>query len=157
VSDLATWLLDRIAEDEAVAREAQGRSAYGYIDTAFEEAVDLALGEGAREVALAHIARHDPARVLAECKSKRRIVEEHTRSIVRTVKPDAPSMPELKYTSRGVEIWRPALREWHSLTQDEHNAILEAYTDPAPPPLTLRLLALPYADQDGYDPSWGVQ
>jgi hypothetical protein len=79
-TDLAGFLLARIAEDEAVALEAGGEdweqadgrkvrwlrnggNAHGWV--AF---VDL-------PTATAHIARHDPARVLAECEAKRRIVE----------------------------------------------------------------------------------
>ena len=48
--DMAAYLLERIAEDEQVAR-------YHY--TAAEP----------------HIARHDPARVIAECEAIRRVVE----------------------------------------------------------------------------------
>jgi hypothetical protein len=63
MTDLAEFLLARIAEDEAVAREAvrwsEGASQWG--DS----------GEPDWE----HIARHDPARVLAECDAKRRIVQ----------------------------------------------------------------------------------
>jgi len=47
---MAAYLLERIAEDEQVAR-------YHYT------------------AALLHTARHDPARVLAECEAKRRVVQ----------------------------------------------------------------------------------
>lgn len=55
--NLSEFLLARIAEDEAMARDAQAAN----IDTVVHE----------------HIERWDPARVLAECEAKRRIVEEH--------------------------------------------------------------------------------
>lgn len=58
--DISEFLLARIAEDEAAAREALGRHRWvqgRYPGTTYE-----------------HIARHDPARVLAECKAHRAIV-----------------------------------------------------------------------------------
>jgi hypothetical protein len=90
---LTEFLLARIAEDEAVARvcarvypspwEMSDRGYMAYVkadEPDFREVARLEqehvergsvawLGE-----ALDHIARHDPARVLAECEAKRRIV-----------------------------------------------------------------------------------
>ena len=93
---LTDFLLQRIAEDEAVAREAtpgkwhaddtystvtaepytSAREAYDRASAAVDcwvipESMDSRVGDHN----LAHIARHDPARVLAECEAKRRIVE----------------------------------------------------------------------------------
>ncbi len=62
---LTEFLLDRIAEDEAVARAA-ATDGYGAIDWAGES--------GPTDV---HIARHDPARVLADCEAKRRLIAIH--------------------------------------------------------------------------------
>ena len=56
---LTDFLLARIAEDEAVARQAEADSAAAGGDPSI-------LGE-----------YYDPARVLAECEAKRRIVEMH--------------------------------------------------------------------------------
>ncbi len=56
---IADFLLARVAEDEVVAREAF--NAYPP-----DEPLPAMLGE--------HIARHDPARVLAECAAKRAVV-----------------------------------------------------------------------------------
>lgn len=90
---LASWLLARIAEDEAVARAAI--RADGVDEWVFHSTepmvregdekvivVGSAVGSpctlvsGVWEVAaVEHIARHDPARVLAECAAKRRIVD----------------------------------------------------------------------------------
>lgn len=74
---LADFLLARIAEDEAVALSAS-EDGGEWRDTGFH----IADNDGAtvaaslsRVVDSEHIARHDPARVLAECASKRRIVE----------------------------------------------------------------------------------
>jgi hypothetical protein len=68
---LAAFLLARIAEDEAVARAARDDSA--------REAVSLRPIEGGQTAAalsvMEHLTRFNPARVLAECEAKRRIVE----------------------------------------------------------------------------------
>lgn len=61
MSELADFLLARIAEDEAVARQA----------------VDYWSGDAASQPEYDHITLHDPARVLAECEAKRRIVERY--------------------------------------------------------------------------------
>jgi hypothetical protein len=74
---LTDFLLQRIAEDEAVARAAisatgespwQASSYRVVVDDGFEVA-------DASVPSATHIARHDPARVLAECAAKRAIVE----------------------------------------------------------------------------------
>jgi len=69
---VAGFLLARIAEDEASALEAQ---AYEQSDRDGPRLIHVCdyLGPELAD----HIARHGPARVLAECEAKRRIVEEH--------------------------------------------------------------------------------
>lgn len=86
-AELSEFLLARIAEDEAVAR-----SAYGHrVNTRTREPDQWRQGVGALALevfgpsesvaetkgvaAAAHITRHDPARVLADCEAKRRLVE----------------------------------------------------------------------------------
>ena len=64
---LADFLLARIAEDEQVARDADNR----IYPSTWQETRDR-VKSGWH---VAHIARHNPARVLAECNAKRRIVE----------------------------------------------------------------------------------
>jgi hypothetical protein len=80
---LAEWLLARIADDEATARAAvnfgpswwQGDSARhpGRI----EDSAEVVVYDEGRPTCEqgSHIARHDPARVLAECAAQRAIVE----------------------------------------------------------------------------------
>lgn len=66
MTTLADFILARIAEDEAVAREATQRGRWADDDTTpwvCDEQTD-------------HVAMH-PARVLAQCEAVRRIVEEH--------------------------------------------------------------------------------
>ena len=98
MSDLTDFLLARIAEDEAVAREASpGGWSYGTVDSVaggslydktrmigdlhYEQPTDhdgsivRHLLSPEADANGAHIARHNPARVLAECAAKRAIVE----------------------------------------------------------------------------------
>ena len=80
------FLLARIAEEEASAREAMGSGSGQWAswnrswDTSPTR--DLA-ADGARIAALPvsideHVCRHDPTRILAECEAKRRIIDECT-------------------------------------------------------------------------------
>lgn len=95
---IVEFLLARIAEDEAVARAAIGTAAFSE-QTGRWKAVEVPDDYGARPYVMAvsasgactqvanmeaawerdertaHIARHDPARVLAECEAKTRIVD----------------------------------------------------------------------------------
>lgn len=136
MSDLTDFLLARIAEDEAIAREATPGQwyvddTYGTVTAAPFTSARLAYDRTADEDCwvipessdsgvgshnLAHIARHDPARVVAECEAKRRIVAAHT--------------------------------EW-----DENDWQSPAYFS-APMDLVLALLALAYADHPDYREEW---
>ncbi|HEY8664630.1 MAG TPA: DUF6221 family protein [Propionibacteriaceae bacterium] len=66
MTDLAAWLLEQIAEDEAVARGVltQRWDAISFHDEARDD--------------VPHIVRWSPARVLAECAAKRALVELHS-------------------------------------------------------------------------------
>ena len=127
--DLAEFLLQRIAEDEAVARAATGKYGRWELDDgddldAYEVAVFPERG-GSTCIARTwpsadglgdaqHIARHDPARVLAECEGKRQIVDAATVTI---------------------DIYRGG-------------TVLDFAWE------TLRHLALPYADHPDYREEW---
>jgi hypothetical protein len=92
VSDLVAFLLARVDEDEAVARGAAAHitpsrsrpgpagenwsATYDQVRSDWHDGMrhDIAeVGTFGRDLT-AHIARHDPARVLAECEAKRRMV-----------------------------------------------------------------------------------
>lgn len=124
---LAEFILARIAE-EATEAVAASVDQWGYRVGSYEglEWTSLALSPE-RDTTAAQdqfIARHDPARVLAECDAKRRIVDLHGMS----------------YADAADETWA-------------RNGRCDTCRDAVPCP-TLRLLALPYADHDQYDPSW---
>jgi hypothetical protein len=77
---LTEFLLARIAEDEAAATVAP----FDHHWTAHPDEVRQPIKAGGKahvatcaKSVMAHIARHDPARVLAECEAKRRIVADH--------------------------------------------------------------------------------
>jgi len=78
---LTEFLLARISEDEAAALAAgsSGDDQHWWVDGPAKVSGKwwiYSTGEKfAHEHTARHIARHDPARVLAECEAKRRIVE----------------------------------------------------------------------------------
>lgn len=86
MTSLTDFLLERVAEDETVAQSARALQDHGddrwYVDGPAEKSRKwwvYATGEKFHHEATAdHIARHDPARVLAECAARRRVVELHT-------------------------------------------------------------------------------
>lgn len=87
MSNLADFLLARYADEEAVARacETPGPWHVGPVDSVTSdvavaevygpEGADDEVAENVYATDAEHIALHDPARVLAECEAKRRIVE----------------------------------------------------------------------------------
>lgn len=77
--NLTEWLLAELAEDERVARAATTRGG----STVYTDA-----RRGGKQAVLDHVMRHDPARVLADCAAKRRIVERHRRCDAHTVPGD---------------------------------------------------------------------
>ena len=117
--DLDGFLLARIAEDQRLAAEAaqaSGRESW---------AGGVTAPDGAAE----HVAHHDPARVLAECAAKRRLV-----LACRDVRPD---LRLLGARPSGLADFPPPPTDHHQLAA-----------------LTLALLALPYADHHDYRPEW---
>lgn len=90
MTDITAFLAARLDEDEALAREAADRlsgqwfvgrkwNVYAVDDVEpqrFDESDDLVTYGDMKERS-EHIARHDPARVLAEVKAKRRVLERH--------------------------------------------------------------------------------
>jgi len=134
---LAEFLETRIAENEAAASQIGGQHwwAAGHPADSWIVASDegpVVYNEGApTEAEAAHMARWDPARVLAECEAKRRIVEWH---------------PAVSGTGRDGE---PVIGCANCIGSEDGQSFTIAG-----PCLTLRLLALPYADHPDYQPEW---
>jgi hypothetical protein len=146
------FLLARIAEDEASARKAAGEGIgpEWSVDTDYGPAVvsgkwgtdhdtfdwHVCFAEGSPGAGqAAHIANHDPARVLRECDAKRRIVEEHTQE---------PVIPG--WSERG---------ETYACRVCRHQFAYEEVVRTGDVPCaTLRLMAAIYADHSDYREEW---
>jgi hypothetical protein len=171
--DLPGFLLARIAEDEADARKAaevnpppwrvhlsQMGGDTGLVmggETDANRYLDGALwdNEGADSLSMepaaaTHIARHDPARVLAECAAQRAVVEFH-----RPVK-----FTDVKLNIRDADVCirchvvldRPD--DWPEDPVDEADEWQFPWVQEAWPCGTLSALALPYAAHPDYRPEW---
>ena len=117
--DLDQFLLARIAEDKRIAADAAVAGGREEWDSD---------GDGPPHVA-EHVARHDPARVLAECAAKRRLVLACR-----------DSRPDLHFLGA-----RPnGMADFPLTPSDQHQLAA----------LTLALLALPYAGHHDYRPEW---
>jgi hypothetical protein len=122
--NLDEFLLDRIAEDKRIATDAA-------LATGREEwtTADLPGSGPPHDQAAEHAARHDPARVLAECAAKRRLVL--------ACRESRADQAFLGARPQGMADFPLSPRDQHQLAA-----------------LALALLALPYADHHDYRPEW---
>ena len=137
---LTEFLTARIAEDEDAARKSAADldPVWGhYGSDGPTGTLALAISEGADEEHGTHFARWLPARVLAECEAKRRIVGLHG-SYDRAFYNRATSTHE----SAGLACDL-------CLDRDDYGDVVVPW-----PCVTLRLLALPYNDHPDYDEAW---
>lgn len=153
---ITEFLAARHDEDEAVAQAASPGPWHTNAESDEVLAMDdITVAEGFAlsgpqvRATTAHIARHDPARVLADVAAKRAIIEDHG----------------WKYADP-YESWKgDAYRERYGDTRDSRLCTRCGGTSPHPnlgeverrdswPCTTLRLLALPYAEHEDYDEEW---
>lgn len=151
--DLADFLLARIAEDEALARAAaadvitMGRSDgetwhardYEHEGIGVNGWPDEGKSYGERTPVTDQITAWSPARVLAECEAKRRIVGAHPLTSL-VVPVHTGPQPEV-----GCETCHTVTAA--SVTDPD-------YVEALGPCETLLALALPYADHPDYDEAW---
>jgi len=157
---LTQFLLARIAEDEAVARAASTdldpnwweKSEHARVYAGDWDRVvqggEIEAGPNLRRDPLAHIARHDPARVLAECEAKRAIIAFHESWPVLVEGPMEFGPVD------GTDPHAIAYRATHQIawaTQAEY--VKRFGTEPPTTPM-LRALAAVYADHPDYDEVW---
>lgn len=140
---LTEFLLARIEEEEGVARHPTPRDADLDDVTFWDEVADAQLHTaecGYRMGEFSDPCRcNAPARVLAECEAKRRIVEHHEYGMGYRSLPWSWGAEEEAYEVCGACYERDA----------------DGYASNAKAPcLTLRLLALPYADHPDYQEAW---
>jgi hypothetical protein len=128
--DLAAWLLEQIAEDEAPARAFLNACPDG--DPVAEATVYSDRYDDLTEMATAHLDRWGAKRVLAECDAKRQLVELHKSEDVDGRLTDGEEITVLCCV---------VCRDENGMREEE----------PCP---TLRLLALPHADRPGYREEW---
>jgi hypothetical protein len=139
---LTDFLLQRIAEDEAAARAATpGPWSAGseYADAAVWQGDDHSMGiahasweyDESSAANFDHIARHDPARVLARCEADRRIVGMHA--------------PDKSHPDPWAHTVDPACTSYGDF---DHTIV---YEDECP---TLRALASVYAGHPDYREEW---
>lgn len=143
MGDLVEWLREQLDEDDRIARgTGQPGTSWQGLEMDGELRDDANAGTVAyipRAETRAHIARHDPARVLREIDAKRQVLATHT---ITVEKVDAPPFDSFTGTRNPDEYTVTcAVCGWSS-------------DDPTSACLTLRLLALPYADRPGYRDDW---
>jgi hypothetical protein len=136
-SDLAEFLLARIAEDERAARAAQERGSTAYRSATLRD-------RGFILADSTHIPRWSPARVLAECEAKRRIVEDALADVKAARRRPGWTMPDDEVDKKG--------RAYRTGFENARAKQLPDVLDRTE--RLLRLLALPYADHPDYRHEW---
>lgn len=126
MTDLVAFLAARLREDEAAAvAAAQAAEGGQWNPTRPSEDLDYIAYR-------THIARHDPARVLREVESKRKILEHHS--------PQAQQI----WRDQRVVGEQPPTCGWCSDREEDH---------PWPCPDVLAIAAV-WSDHPDYDPAW---
>jgi hypothetical protein len=146
VTSIVDFLRARLDDDEQVAQAAGGDrwALQGHPSetiAVYDSARDpVVYDEGyPTDEQAEHIARHDPARVLAEVDAKRRILDEY--ALVARLHDEAAARIS-------VASPRPAGADLDTWSRSQHE--LPIYDG------VLRLLALPHRDHPDYRPEWAV-
>lgn len=138
--EVREFIEQRIADDERIALAVQQRAPWVVVGSYGDEGVkedDFGwVATGAYNAGMdaddaAHIARHDPARVLRDVEAKRALLAKHARG-------DFPFDPE---DGPGDYSWTERCDGCHEVT----------------PCSTMRLLAAPFSDHADFDPSWSPE
>lgn len=153
--NLAEFLLARIAEDEAAAAAAVSRrdgvdkwEAVGsgtVVGPGYDKVKHVML-PSSEDGAARHIARHDPARVLAECEAKRRIVAEAF-EVAATIDGEWGCCHDADDIRRG---YREPTPGWG----DEAEPLPEGCAGPEVAGKFLQALAAVYAGHEDYRQEW---
>lgn len=142
-TDLASWLLEQIAEDErrAKAMATEYPTPWDVADRGwmarvvadgphFHEVIRVEQHQVSETAWLTDVIQHvetwNPARVLAECEAKRQIIEQAAEAT-------------------GLDM---------QVDSDRRVGRRDESTEPYVGDVILRALALPYADRPGYRPEW---
>jgi hypothetical protein len=147
-TDLATWLLACAQADEDQARAAISGQ-WDWEDGWGEDGKTVTphVGMIHEDVQRAHVVAWNPARVLAECDTKRRIIELH----------QADTRPETEIVTDdagGASAVRPTGRTEYSCRTCDQPLEGNQMWWPREGCATLRLQTLPFVDRDGYVEAW---
>jgi hypothetical protein len=132
--DLVAFVRACLDDDERVARDVDPQG--------WTEAIEAGHWNELDPTEYAHIARHDPARVLSEVAAKRALLELHD---------GEHYCPELK-TGVYPYDW-PSAAPWGSAGEAWRHASSERFEGPCP---TLRLLAQPFAGRPSWREEWAT-
>ena len=116
--NLPEFLLARIAEDEDAARAAcyEGQRWLTGEEDVLRWPADELVHVASRKRHAAHIARHDPARVLADCAFKRGLVEDAQRAMTvdfrRITDQDVRERAECEASTWEHDVLRPMAQLW---------------------------------------------
>ncbi|MFD9763198.1 DUF6221 family protein [[Kitasatospora] papulosa] len=148
MDDLVQFLKDRLAEDEEIAKDPT-HATWATAEWRFNDAgeapyVDLGTNHldsvsSLNESEMRHIARHDPARVLAEVGAKRRLLAGYATAVDRIE--ELVSLCE-RLKAEGKDAFAS---DMDRITTIHRRDVLHE---------VLHLLALPYADHPDYRQSW---
>lgn len=150
--DLVQFLRARLDEDERIARGHQQWSPSWHQDDSVNEIRD---DENAGTVATVyhlgdrtHIARHDPARVLAEVHTKRQLLEASNAAC-----PEACAT-EHSFSGSCSLRWMGPVHEADGQRWLEDDTGARFVAPPVTSEWALRVLGLPYASHPGYQAEW---
>lgn len=155
---LVEFLEARIADDEDAARQSAGTEPlYQYPpgQGAHYELVVLGVSEGGSEEAAVMAHRFDPARVLAECAAKRRIIEWH----VKTGEKRSRWHGECCEENYGEIEWLEPDEQEISVgtTGSGHLSVRESFATQADIGCTtLRMMAAVWSSHPEFDPVWAT-
>ncbi|MGW1616350.1 DUF6221 family protein [Streptomyces sp. NPDC002285] len=146
MDDLVTWLGEQLDEDERIARATHSSFLAWEYDVCVKEIRDLGNGNELVHGVLPRygefIAEHDPARVLREIDAKRELLTLHAAVADHGRFSDHGECE--KYGCDGDHRRPPVCRSCRTYAGDPEEA----------PCSTLRILAMPYADREGYRAEW---
>ncbi len=131
-ADIREFLEAQLAEDQKIAEDANALDTDWPFWVEADDAAELEAADAFRR-------RHGPARVLRDVEATRRLAALHT--------PDVDGDCST--------CCRPS--ELEVLWDSDEETVTEARRPWSSPCPSLLLLALPYADHPGYDPSWSPE
>lgn len=148
MSTLTEFLLARIAEDEAVARAAIEHERYTSDSAAWAQwAVKGLTRVGMSLDSFEHVERWAPARVLAECAAKRRIVKFHESWPILAETP-------IEVTVDPADITGMTMRASRQIAWITERQYRDRFGDEPPTAPMLLALASVYADHPDYRQEW---